>query len=88
MLDRSVPGTWRSGSAWNREHVGSNPTIPTKKGEGMKECINCGYITSAYPLDPKGSLYCDIIEDYVLPTGYCFQYILVSTELNKEKGGI
>ena len=54
----------------------------------MKECINCGYITSAYPLDPKGSLYCDIIEDYVLPTGYCFQYILVSTELNKEKGGI
>ena len=36
-----------------------------------KICLNCCNCESTYPLDPIGSLYCDIIDDYVSANNSC-----------------
>ena len=36
-----------------------------------KICLNCCNCESTYPLDSIGSLYCDIIDDYVLANDLC-----------------
>jgi len=37
----------------------------------LKICLNCRASISTYPLDPAGTLYCDVIEAYVEPDGFC-----------------
>ena len=39
-----------------------------------KECQNCRYIESSYPLDPPTSLYCDKVEDYKSPNDSCNKF--------------
>uniref|UniRef100_A0A6M3JQ45 Uncharacterized protein n=1 Tax=viral metagenome TaxID=1070528 RepID=A0A6M3JQ45_9ZZZZ len=41
--------------------------------DNMKEktCSDCFNCESTYPLDPPGSLYCDVVEDYVSANGSC-----------------
>lgn len=39
-----------------------------------KICLNCCCAESTYPLDPQGSLYCDIIENYVSPNDSCDKF--------------
>jgi len=38
------------------------------KDGGMTEkiCSNCYHSSSTYPLDPIGTLYCEIMEDYII----------------------
>ena len=36
-----------------------------------KTCSDCFNCESTYPFDPPGSLYCDVVEDYVSASGSC-----------------
>ena len=40
------------------------------------KCSECIYSSSTYPLDPRGSLYCEFIEDYVTNKSSCDKFIV------------
>jgi len=44
-----------------------------KPGSKMEEeiCLNCHYVEGTYPLDPPGTLHCEILEKYVSPNDSC-----------------
>lgn len=54
-----------------------------------KTCSICFNCESTYPLDPPGSLYCDVVEDYVSANGSCGSFkenaIQQTTEVDGEK---
>ena len=45
--------------------------LEAKEVEVNKICANCCNCESTYPLDPKGTLYCDITEKYVYNSDSC-----------------
>ena len=56
---------------FRRPPINSALECDNMKEKTCSDCFNC---ESTYPLDPPGSLYCDVVEDYVSANGSCEKF--------------